>query len=68
MNVWFSMQLQDNKAQDIHANYHHKNHLSNVPKLKYLLDLKQSVDHTNKIIVLFNINIPHQISTLSFLT
>ena len=28
MNVWFSMQMQDNKVQDMHANYHHKNHLS----------------------------------------
>ena len=45
MNVWFSMQMHDNKAKDMYANYHHKNHLSNTPKLKYLLVLKQSVDH-----------------------
>ena len=40
------MQLHDNKAQDMYANYHHKNHLLNTPKLKYLFVLKQSVDHT----------------------
>ena len=65
MNLWFSMQMQDNKAQDMHANYHYKNHLSNTPKLKYLLVRKQSKYHINKIIIisLFKINTLHQLSS-----
>ena len=62
MNVWFSMQMQDNKAQDMHAKHHHKNHLSNAPRLKYLLVLKQNKNHTNKM----NVQLPNMLLIIGF--